>query len=272
MNVAGRLRERVRDREAPGWQGAFRYAVSRGFVKLLVGLLLRVRVEGTEHIAAGPAVYCFNHLSWTDPTILMTVLPARPTIHFFGPKEEEMSIGARNRLMVWSGVAVPFRPGKDDLLDTTRRVRAVFDSGGVLAIAGEGRIHIHEGDLLPLQEGAAYFAIRSGVPIIPVAINGTSALWWRAPIQIRFGSPIPTEGRATREAVDEYTARTWLALHDLVADSPPRPRPTGRFGLWFTDLFNDWGPGGREAASLVRGPSREEVAALLASMETPGRS
>lgn len=179
-----------------------------------------------------------------------------------------MAVGARNRLMIWSGEAVPFRPEKDDLLETTRRVRAVFESGGVLAIAGEGRIHVHEGDLLPLQEGAAYFAIRSHVPIVPVGINGTSWLWWRARLQVRFGAPIETEGRPTHDVIEAYTTRTWLALHDLVRDSPERPRPTGRFGRRLSDLFNDWGPGGREAAAAVRGPRPEEVRAA-ASLPTP---
>jgi hypothetical protein len=71
----------------------------------------------------------------------MPVLPLRPRLFFFGPKEEDMTAGGRNRLIHWSGMTVPFTPGKQDLLRTTRRVAAVFASGGVLAIAGEGRIH-----------------------------------------------------------------------------------------------------------------------------------
>ena len=72
-----------------------------------------------------------------------------------------MTQGGRNRLMLWAGNAVPYRPGKNDLLEATRRVQAIFKAGGVLAIAGEGRIHAHENEILPLSEGAAYFALRS---------------------------------------------------------------------------------------------------------------
>jgi 1-acyl-sn-glycerol-3-phosphate acyltransferase len=256
--------------DVPAWRRALRYRATRAFVGIVARIFFRFEVEGAENIAASPALYCFNHMSWVDPFALMAVLPDRPKVYFFGPKEEDMSVGARNRLMVWSGVAVPFRPEKDDLLETARRVRAVFESGAVMAIAGEGRIHVHEGDLLPLQEGAAYFALRSGVPIVPVGINGTSWLWWRCRIQIRFGSPIPASGRATHGSIRAYTARTWLAIHDLVADSPPRPRPTGRVGLWLSDLFNDWGPGGRDAAASVRGPDRADVAAVVEMPERGG--
>ena len=52
-----------------------------------------------------------------------------------------MTKGGRNRLMGWTGAAVAYKPANNDLLETTRRVRAVFATGGALAIAGEGRIH-----------------------------------------------------------------------------------------------------------------------------------
>src|SRR4029079_8385616 len=81
-----------------------------------------------------------------------------------------------NRIMSWTGTTIPYKPGKNDLLDATRRVAAVIASGGGVAIAGEGRIHVRESDLLPLSEGAAYFALRSGVPLVPVAVHGTSWL------------------------------------------------------------------------------------------------
>lgn len=245
----------------PPWRRRARYLLTRLVVGAACRLLFRLEVDGSKNASQGPAMYCFNHLSWADPFLVMAVLPTRPKLYFFGPREEDMSVGARNRLMIWSGLAVPFRPGKEDLLETARRVRAVFDSGSAMAIAGEGRIHVHEGDLLPLQEGTAYFALRSGIPIIPVAVNGTSVLTWRGRIQVRIGEPIRTEGRPTREAVESYTRRTWLALQALVAESRDRPRPRGPFGRWLTDLFNDWGPDGRAGADAVRGPRREDVEA-----------
>ena len=83
---------------------------------------VRVRVEGRERLPPGPAIYCFNHLSWVDPFVLRAALPFRPRLYFFGPKEEDMAVGGRNRLMLWTGTAIPYKPGKNDLLDATRRV------------------------------------------------------------------------------------------------------------------------------------------------------
>jgi 1-acyl-sn-glycerol-3-phosphate acyltransferase len=221
------------------WRRTARYWLSRFLVALIIRAYVRLRVEGRERLPRGSALYCFNHMNWTDPFILMATLPMRPRLYFFGPKEEEMGSGGRNRLMTWTGSAVPYKPGKNDLLDATRRVKAVFDAGGVLAIAGEGKIHVHETELLPLNEGAAYFALRAGVPIVPVAVNGTSWVRFGSRVRIRIGEPIESEGRPTREAVAELTQQTWDALHELVADYPDPPRP-GRFGRWLTELFNEW--------------------------------
>ena len=69
--------------------------------------------------------------------------------------------------MTWTGTAIPYKPAKNDLRDATRGSSAVLAAGGVVAIAGEGRIHALERDLLPLSEGPAYFALRAGVPLVP---------------------------------------------------------------------------------------------------------
>ena len=224
-----------------------RYWVSRLAMAALVRGYVRVHLVGRERLPPGPAIYCFNHMSWTDPFMLMAALPFRPRLWFFGPKEEDMAVGGRNRLMSWTGTAIPYKPGKNDLLEATRRVGAVIATGAVVAIAGEGRIHVRESDLLPLSEGAAYFAMRSAIPIVPVAIHGTSWLRFGGRIVVQVGAPITTEGRPTKEAVADATARLTDALGAMVADAPDLPTP-GRLGRWVTERFNDWPEGSRDAA------------------------
>ncbi len=218
----------------------------RAFLMLAVHALFRVRVEGRERFVHGPAIYCFNHLNWADPLVLLAILPARPKFAMFGPKEEDMRRGARNRLIAWAGFGIPYRPARTDLIETTKRVGRILDESWIIVIAGEGRIHRGERELLPLAEGTAYFALRAGVPIVPIAINGTSWLGFRRPIRIRVGQPMRGEGRANRAAVDALTARTEEALRAMVDDFPDPPEP-GPFGRWLTEVFNDWPEGSRPA-------------------------
>jgi 1-acyl-sn-glycerol-3-phosphate acyltransferase len=224
----------------------WRVRLTRGFSWLVVRSLFRLRVEHRERFATGPALYCFNHLNWVDPFVVMAVLPGTPRYALFGPKEADMTVGGRNRLIAWTGMAIPYRPAKNDLIDTTRRVTRVLEAGWAIAIAGEGRIHRGERELLPLAEGTAYFALRAGVPIIPLAINGTSWLGVGRRIRVRVGEPIAPEGRPSREAVEAMTARTAASLLALVADFRDPPEP-GRFGRWLTEAFNDWPEGARPA-------------------------
>nr|MBA2380495.1 1-acyl-sn-glycerol-3-phosphate acyltransferase [Chloroflexota bacterium] len=218
------------------------WVISRGY--------LRLRLEGRERLPRTPAIYCFNHLNWADPFVLMAVLPMRPRLTFFGPKEEDMSVGGRNRLMSWTGATIPYRPGKNNLIEATRRVHAVIAAGGVVAIAGEGRIQPFESRLGPLNEGAAYFALRERVPLVPIAIHGTSWLGFGRRVRVEVGEPLPPLGRPSREQVDALTLRCWTALHELVRDEPERDRP-GPLGRWVTEQFNDWPEGDRAAAEAV---------------------
>jgi len=224
--------------------------ISRVVSWLVVRAYLRLRLEGREHLPDRPAIYCFNHLNWTDPFLLMAILPMRPRLTFFGPKEEDMSIGGRNRLMTWTGATIPYRPGKNDLMLATRRVHAVLAGGGVLAIAGEGRIQPFESALRPLNEGAAYFALRERAPLVPIAIHGTSWLGFGRRIRVVVGEPLEPSGRPNRENVDALTARCWTALYDLVRAEPERTRP-GPVGRWVTEQFNDWPEGSRSAAEAA---------------------
>jgi len=224
----------------------FRVRFARLVSAVLVRSLVRVRFEGRERLPPGPAIYVTNHLSWTDPLVLLAVLPARPKLAMFGPKEADMREGGRNRLIVWTGFSIPYRPEKTDLIETTRRVQRVLEDGWAIAIMGEGRIHRGERELLPLADGCAFFALRAGVPVVPIAINGTSWLGVGRRVRVRVGTAIPAEGRATRDAVDALTETTTAALLRLVADFPDPP-PPGRFGRWLTEVFNDWPEGARPA-------------------------
>ena len=194
---------------------------------------------GLERLPAGPFVLAFNHPNWIDPFLLAGFLPGPRRVHILGPKEEDMRVGWVNRIIATSGHAVPFRPGHEDLRDATRRAVAVLRMGHILAVSVEGRLSPGEHELYPLNSGAAFLALRSGAPLVPVAINGTRWLRYGKRVRLRIGDPIPTAGRRPdRATLATMTEQLRVALLALLADYPDEP-PPGRFWRWFTDVFNE---------------------------------
>jgi 1-acyl-sn-glycerol-3-phosphate acyltransferase len=220
---------------------------------LVARLYSRVRVEGLDGLPSGPSILCFSHQNWADPFYVFAAMPKRPRMYFFGPEQEEMRRGFRNRMMRWGGVVVPYRPGNRGLVAATARAESLLTAGARVAVAGEGRIHAGEGVVLPLRDGPAYLSLRAGVPLVPVAINGTSWLGLRRVVRVRVGLPIgsarSTPGRPRTEEVVRLTAQVQSTLERLVADFPDQP-PPGRFSRWLTELFNDWPEGSRPPAGV----------------------
>jgi 1-acyl-sn-glycerol-3-phosphate acyltransferase len=98
--------------------------------------------------------------------------------------------------------------------------------------------------VLPLDDGVAFFALRTGVPIVPVGINGLGWLRFGGTVRVRVGEPIAVAGRPTRPAVAALTVDTRRALLALVADGRDR-EPPGRLGRWLTEVFQEWPEGAR---------------------------
>jgi 1-acyl-sn-glycerol-3-phosphate acyltransferase len=219
--------------------GLLRRSFLRYAIRFFVGCYLRVRHEGYGALPEPPYLVIFSHPSWVDPFLLASHWKREHIMFIFGPKEEDMATGWKNALINWSHMAVPFRPSKTDLIDTTRRATSVLKSGYVLAISGEGRLSDREGAIVPLQDGAAFFALRARVPVVPLAIIGTRWLRFGKTVTMRAGPAVDIAGRrADREGIAALTAELQSALEALLVDVREEP-PPGRFGRWMTDVFNE---------------------------------
>ena len=224
---------------APPPPGPLRYAFIRHGLRLLLGAYLRIRVENAELLPERPNFLVnFSHPNWVDPLAIVAHWPDDRKVAIFGPREMDMRVGLRNRVIRWGRIGVPFKPGARDMLDTTRRAMAVLGDR-VLIVAGEGRLSDREGAIVPLEEGPAFLALRAQVPIVPLAVIGTRWLRFGKPITLRFGPPIETAGRRPdRQAMRELTAQLTLAMERLLEGVQEEP-PPGRFGRWLTEVFNE---------------------------------
>jgi 1-acyl-sn-glycerol-3-phosphate acyltransferase len=214
-----------------------RYRILWGFNRHLVRLLFDVRVDGLARLPAPPFQLVANHHNGVDPMLVMAVTPLEPRITWFGPRETDFSRGFKNRVMSYLGGVIPYNPEKTTLTSAVRAVRRVFAAGGVLGIFAEGQIGFRESGLLPLEEGAAAFALASGVPIVPCAIVGSTTLWFRKRLFIRLGTPLPTAGLRGRQARETLESQMRDVLMALLPSSEPR-LPRRRPLAFLTDLLN----------------------------------
>ena len=102
--------------------------------------------------------------------------------------------------------------------------------GRRLAVAGEGRLSDHEGQLLPLETGLAHFAQLAGAPIVPTAVIGTRWVHFRSHVTLRFGPPLDPRdfprGKAGMEAMSAALGERLSAMLEGV----PERQPPGRVG------------------------------------------
>ncbi len=180
-------------------------------VGLMYGLW-KPRVLGAWKVpATGPVILAVNHSHNIDGPMVMGVAP-RPT-HFLIKKEA--FVGPLGDFLTGIGQLKVDRAAADRTAITD--ALGVLAAGGVLGIFPEGTRG--EGDFASLRAGLAYFAVRSGAPIVPVAVMGSSdrpgrlikALPpLRSRVDVVFGDPFDAgdgSGRRTRRALDEATER-----------------------------------------------------------------
>jgi len=83
-----------------------------------------------------------------------------------------------------------------------RHVDRALEVGGSVAIFPEGNYGPKEGELLPFKKGFAHFALKAGVPVIPVALSGTKDLWFRKRIKVVIGKAIDPAGQTPESLTD----------------------------------------------------------------------
>jgi 1-acyl-sn-glycerol-3-phosphate acyltransferase len=122
-----------------------RFHAARGVLRLLLGAVLRVRVEGRERLPAGPHVLACNHLSWVDPFLLIAWLPASPRVHFLGRRSAIHNRRWKRWVLRFMGGVIPVESG--EIRHVSEAVGEVLARGGVVAIFPEGRVGAEEGAL-----------------------------------------------------------------------------------------------------------------------------
>jgi 1-acyl-sn-glycerol-3-phosphate acyltransferase len=148
------------------------YALARLLARLLFWLCVGPAVAGREHVpAAGPLLVVGNHLTFLEPPLLTAVVPRRMT---FLALVDIFSIGWMAPFLRPLG-ALPVKQGGARDLDALRAALEILRHGGAVTIFPEGTRSL-DGGLLRANPGVALLALRSGAPVLPVAVVGTERI------------------------------------------------------------------------------------------------
>lgn len=185
----------------------------------------RVRVTGAERLVrGGHYVFVSNHLSLADTPVMLHALP----VPFkFLAKRELLRVPFIGWYLRRAGHLTvdrsSVRSSMESLKEAARLIRE--HSLSVLFFA-EGR-RSPDGTLQPFRDGAAWLAIESGAPAVPVAILGTDRVLpardsciLPGDVEVRIGEPVAPEGFPLRER-DALTRLLEQRVRELLAGVKP---------------------------------------------------
>jgi 1-acyl-sn-glycerol-3-phosphate acyltransferase len=200
------------------------YRFARAVVLSLCKVLFRVHVTGIEHVPTeGAYIVAPTHRSILD--VPFAAFITRRTICFLA-KEELFAKPILSRLFTALG-AVRVERGTADR-GALRALESALRDGTPVAVFPEGT-RSSGPEITPLFDGAAFLAVKVGVPIIPVAIGGSEGILPKGKVLPRIrrvavvvGEPIVPpvlEGRARRAAATRLTEELHAELQRSFTDA-----------------------------------------------------
>ncbi|MDR8410071.1 1-acyl-sn-glycerol-3-phosphate acyltransferase [Nonomuraea sp. 3-1Str] len=192
------------------------YQVVKFAATPLAHVMCRPHISGAAHVPrTGPAILAANHLSVLDSFLLPALLP-RPVT--FVAKNEYFSGNPVSGWFMRLGGSLPIdrdsAHAAQAMLDAATEV---LERGELFGIHPEGT-RSPDGRLYRGKIGVAWLALRTGAPVLPVALSGTEKVLpvgakvpRPARIGIRIGEPMTFDGdhtkaRDRRQVTDEIMA------------------------------------------------------------------
>jgi len=191
-------------------------------LRFLMWLLLDYEVEGLENILEeGPLIVVQNHMISIDTVIGAALIDRQ----IMGMSKVENFRNPIVRLFFRLYGTFPVRRGEVDRQALRTSLR-VLKEEKVLMAAPEGT-RSRTNSLQKGKDGLSYIAVKSGAPIIPLAIWGQEAFWQqlrrlrRTRVNVGFGKPFfldPGEGKLTREELSQMTHEMMYRIAALLPE------------------------------------------------------
>lgn len=238
----------------PGWSGAALYGVAAAVIGGLVTVMSRLQVahaRGSARVVKalpdGPVIVIANHVSYADGVLLAMVCRRLGRSARMLAKSEIFKMPLFGRALRRLGF-IPVRRGTEQASDALDVAAEALAAGELVALFPEGR-RTRDPNLWPerAKTGAVRLALRTGAPIVPVAMEGAHRVMGkrnvvvnlftnvilRPKVETRIGEPIDVrallDGPETTDEVRRITDVVMSRLIDLVEDlrGEQAPAPTG---------------------------------------------
>ncbi len=173
---------------------------------------------GGGWIAAG-----LPHRTWVDPFLVADLLPVEPRLTFFGDGPTMFRSWWRRALVARFGGVIPIWPGggRQAVESHIAAAASVIEAGGVLVVFPEVGPPVPPGTARPLGLGIAYFALRTGAPIVPLVIGGADELYRGRRLRVAVQPPVTARELAglAREAElpEPWSADERALAHHIAA-------------------------------------------------------
>ncbi len=156
--------------------------VVRFIIKVIFGVFYRVELIGTSNIPKNSgALLCANHIGELD--MFFIGYKIKRLVRWMA-KEQLFKIPLLSQFITWVG-AFPIKRGKADV-QAIKTALDLIEQGHIVGMFPEGT-RTRGKEKIAAKPGAAMIAIKTKVPIIPVAVQGKYSLFSK--IKIVFGEP-----------------------------------------------------------------------------------
>lgn len=240
------------------------YALVQVLIRLLLGLFIRVEVEGRENVPEGGFIAVANHLSWTDTLFIMYALPPKPWLYTMANESTVFNRPWKRWLLPRVGI-FPIRRNRGMLdAEAVNGVYKLLEEDKRVLIFPEGA-YGKDGQLRPLKDGIGYFALNSGKPILPISLSGTDRLRPFRKVRVVIGRPFipdPPMVWALKRRVSSVVAGVRTSLSRLGRRSATRRAFWRRRGPWRLPRLRSLG---RQAGAVdpgSAGPNSAQVAGV----------